>query len=56
MFVPGEEVEFVVEGGEGFADVFHGGFNLLVVDAGFAAFVCGFEEDEAFGADGFLAA
>lgn len=56
MFVPREEVELVVERGEGFADVFHGSFNLLVVDACFAAFVCGFEEDEAFRADGFLTA
>lgn len=56
MVVPGEEVEFGVEGGEGFADAGHGFLYHFVVGAGFAAFVCGFEEDEAFKADGFLTA
>lgn len=42
MEVPGEEVEFEVEWGERFSNHVHGGHELFVVDAEFAAFVCGF--------------
>ena len=56
MFVPGEEEEFVVQWGEVFADEVHGVFYHFVVDSCFAAFMCGFQKDEAFVAYGFLAA
>lgn len=49
---PGVEEEAEVEGGEGFADVVHGGNDLAVVFAVFAAFMCAFHEDGAVGADG----
>lgn len=53
---PGEEVELGIKRSEGFADAGHGFFHHLVIGAGFATFVGGLEEDEAFDADGFLTA
>lgn len=39
MFVPWEEEEFEVKGGEGFTDVVHGGQEKFIIDAPFATFV-----------------
>lgn len=50
--MPRVEEEFEVEGRQGFADVVHGGFDLSVVLAVFAAFMRAFHEDGAVGADG----
>lgn len=51
VFVPWEEEEFEVKGGEGFADVVHRGQEKLVIDAPFATFVSGFEEHVTIGGD-----
>lgn len=51
VFVPWEEEEFEVKGGEGFAYVVHRGQEKLVIDAPFATFVSGFEEHVTVGGD-----
>lgn len=51
VFVPWEEEEFEVKGGERFADVVHGGQEQLVVDAPFATLMGGFEEQVSVSGD-----